>query len=364
MRQTTTLRRGIVTFLWIAASLSACALPGPKLDLDDAESPSPVAYTLHAIGSEPMGSISSVTGAIANPELDASIENYEYRVGRHDVLGFTIWDHPELTIPAGEFRGAEVQGHLVGVDGTVFFPYVGVVDVAGLTVPEIRERISQGLSHYIQNPQLDVRVVDFRSQRINVTGEVMIPRIVQITDMPKTLVEALSEAGGRTPTGSLSRVQVTRDGIVTSHDLEALFSRGDLSQNLLLRHGDIVYVPHTQLESVHVIGEVMRPGLAPMDRGRLNLAEALSAGGSFDLDKASVERVFVIRRDPLAPDRADVYWLDARSPVSMLLATRFQMQAQDVVFVSARELTRWNRLVLQILPTVQTIWQTQNMLRY
>ena len=76
-----------------------------------------------------------------------------------------------------------------------------------------------------------------------------------------------------------------------------------------------------------------------------------------------LERVFVIRPDPASPERAAVYWLDAKSPASMLLATQFEMQAQDVVFVSAQAMTRWNRLVLQILPTVQTIWQTQNMIR-
>lgn len=251
----------------------------------------------------------------------------------------------------------------MSADGKIFFPYVGVVDVAGLTTGEIRERITQDLSHYIKNPQLDVRVVDFRSQRVSITGEVENPRIVKVTDVPKTLIEALSEAGGRTPTGSLSRVQVTREGVVESYDLEALFTRGDLSQNLLLRDGDIVYVPHTQLESVHILGEVSEAGMVPMDRGRLNLAEALSAGGSFDLNTASVAGVFVIRPDSAAADRAAVYWLDAKSPASMLLATQFEMQPQDVVFVSALGLTRWNRVVLQIFPTVQTIWQIQHMIR-
>ena len=108
---------------------------------------------------------------------------------------------------------------------------------------------------------------------------------------------------------------------------------------------------------MHVLGEVREPGAIAMSRGRLNLAEAITRSGGFDQAAADLERIFVFRGTYEQPN---VYWLDARSPDAMLLAAQFPMQPQDVVFVASSGLARWNRIITQILPTVQTLWQTQS----
>ena len=91
------------------------------------------------------------------------------------MLQIIVWDHPELTIPAGQFRDAETSGQQVGEDGYLFYPYVGMVKAAGMNVAALRDTLTERLSKYIQNPQLDVRVVGFRSKRVYVVGEVNSP---------------------------------------------------------------------------------------------------------------------------------------------------------------------------------------------
>lgn len=358
----------------LAAFLAGCALPGQRLEqrwyvggdsqrsgllergADEAPSED---FDLVALTPAVVAELAvpRLTGPRPNPELSEQIRDYRYTIGPQDILMFTVWDHPELTIPAGEYRPAELQGHLVGPDGTIFFPYIGTVQVGERTLSAVREEVSERLARFIQDPQLDVRIAAFRSKKVYVTGEVQTPGVVPITDVPLTLVEALSVSGGATPEAALQGVQVVRDGVARTFDVQALLERGDMTQNLLLRDGDVIYVPESSYFAVHVIGEVETPGVVKMARGRLNLAEAITLSGGFIPESSDPARVLVFRN---GGDRPVVYWLDAKSPHMMLLATQFQMQPQDVVFVATTGLARWNRLVSQILPTVQTLWQTQN----
>ncbi len=364
-----------MTFLVLiaAAFLAGCTTPGQRLDArwHDASFAQPGPFERQRGNEAPNEHFDLVplTPAILtelavplmdaprpNPELGAELRDYRYTIGPQDILTFTVWDHPELTIPAGEYRPAELQGHLVGPDGSIFFPYIGAVRVEGRTLADVRAEVSQRLARFIQDPQLDVRIAAFRSKRVYVTGEVATPGVVPVTDVPLTLVEALSVVGGGTPEAALQGVQVAREGVARTFDLQALLERGDMTQNLLLRDGDVIYVPESSFYSVHVMGEVDTPGVVPMTRGRLNLAEVITRSGSFDPINADPRRVLVFRN---GSDRPLVYWLDAKSPHTMLLATQFQMQPQDVVYVASMGLARWNRLVSLILPTVQTLWQTQ-----
>lgn len=105
------------------------------------------------------------------PRVDSGTAGkYNYRIGVHDVLSVVVWDHPELTIPAGEFRSPELAGHLVSEEGTIFYPHVGTIKVVGKTAAEVRELIARGLAKTTQDPQVDMRIVAFRSQKAYVSG--------------------------------------------------------------------------------------------------------------------------------------------------------------------------------------------------
>jgi polysaccharide export outer membrane protein len=301
-----------------------------------------------------------VSHARANPELTIALTDYQYRVGPQDVLNVIVWDHPELTIPTGQFRSAEEAGQVVSPDGTFFFPFVGEVMVAGKTVEEIRRLLTERLAAYIANPQVDVRVAAYRSQKVHVIGEVKKPGALPITGVPLTALEAINEAGGIVPEADLQNVTLTRNGKLHKLDLRALYDAGDLTQNVLLRTDDILHVPDRNEKKVFIMGEVDKPASFLMHKGRMTLAEAISNAGSFDKLTSDTSRIFVIRGQF---SHAEIYRLNARSADAMLLANQFPLRPFDIVYVASTQLTRWNRVINEILPTVQTLWFTVDLTR-
>jgi polysaccharide export outer membrane protein len=266
-------------------------------------------------------------------------------------LAITVWDHPELTIPAGQFRSADAAGHLVADDGTIFYPYVGKVKVAGKTVQEVRRIITRRIANYIANPQLDVRVAAFRSQKVHIVGEVATPGPQPITDVPLTVVEAINRAGGLSDMADMLNVNITRDNVVNYVDVLALYEQGDTSQNILLQNGDILNVPDRNLQKVFVLGEVSKPSSLLVHKGRLTLAEAISDVGGVNPRSSNPAKIFVMRGSPGEPE---IYHLDGKSPDSMVLADRFPLFPRDVVYIETAAITNWSRVINQLLPTFRS----------
>lgn len=209
---------------------------------------------------------------------------YQYYIGPRDVLSIAVWNHPELNYPVGQaFTDAgplagpsqTPTGFLVGPTGTIFFPLIGEVYVAGKTVNQVRNVIASRLKKYVRNPQVEVRVVGFRNKKVYVTGEVANPGLQPINDIPLSLTDSLTLAGG------------------------------------------------------------------------------------MKQDSADPSRIYVIRGNPMRPK---VYWLDASSTDMLLLGEQFRLDNHDVVFVSTADLTRWNRAMSQIWPTISSVWMTYTMI--
>jgi polysaccharide biosynthesis/export protein len=285
----------------------------------------------------------------------------QYRVGPRDILTITVWEHPELTIPAGEFRSAESAGTIVGEDGNIFYPYAGVIKAAGKTVEEIRDQLTKKLSIYIEQVQLDVRVASYRSQRVYVVGEVKAPGIQLVKDIPLTVLEAINSAGGLSPDADSRNITLTRNDKTYKINLLSLYEGGDLSQNIPLEHGDVLNVPDRQFNKIFVLGEsnivnsfvngtnsTQRSRSVFMDKGRMTLTEALSDGGGLNQETADAARIFIFRGGIGKPE---IFHLDAKSPDALLLADRFPLQPRDIVFVDRTEGLRWNQIINQIQPT-------------
>lgn len=284
-------------------------------------------------------------------------DTYDYVLGIGDVLSIGVWDHPELTIPAAVQRTAEFDGFRIQSDGTITYAYAANVQAAGKTIKQLHDVLVRKLSEVIEKPQIDLKVVGFKSQRAYVTGEVKKPGVLAISEIPLTLIDALNLAGGLSERADWRTVSFTRNNQVETIKLDDFYTKGDISQNRLLKHGDIIHVNRTDNQKVFVLGDVSKAGSIEINRYGLSLAEALSDVGGLNERTANANGVFVLRKRPENEEGiiADVYQLYAQNVVALVLADQFKLQPRDIVYVTTAPIARWNRLISQLVPTVQAL---------
>ncbi|MFC3663764.1 polysaccharide export protein [Modicisalibacter luteus] len=350
----------------LAMGLSACAAaPGGHIDYEAESDPlSEVNVDVQPITLDLIQEMNATTRdpadvALVNSGRPAeSTPDYDYYIGRGDVLNIIVYDHPELTIPAGSERSAAESGNVVHSDGTIFYPYVGQVNVVGRTVHDVRNEIQRRLADFIAEPQVDVKVAAYNSQKAYVTGQVNSPGQFPITNVPLRVLDAISQAGGLTDSANWREVVLSRDNTDTSLSVYEMLVYGDLKQNLLLEDGDVLHVPEVGNQQVFVMGQVNQPASLAMGNTRLSLTAAISQAGGIDEGNANASGIFVIRRNPVPSDTyATVYQLDASNAAAFVIGSQFMLEPTDVVYVTAAPLARWNRVLRLLLPSLTTIYQ-------
>lgn len=212
-------------------------------------------------------------------------------VGEIDTTGRSLKDlreiitdglsrHQEQTLLPGDkvsiqvFRNTEYNREfIIPSDGTIFFPYVGYIEIEGKTLKDLGTIITEGLRDIviepqvivdivelnnpvrIPNPQVSIEVSSFSGQKIFVLGEVNRPGVF-LADGATSLVEAVTLAGGPTLDAKISNVVLVRRGVnpkkpeVIVADLRKVLGEGDFAENPILQKGDIVYVPRTFIANV------------------------------------------------------------------------------------------------------------------
>lgn len=305
-----------------------------------------------------VSTLQKVSSAVPVPPPQATapvtIDNWHYRIGPGDVLSIVVWDHPQLTIPAGPQRTPQEAGNWVSPEGTIFYPYIGTLRVAGKTIAEVREQVKRGLRSVIPNPQVDVSIARFSSQTVQITGAVNSPGKVPVTNIPLTLIDAIALREGHLSDGDLTAVSLKRGTHTYTVNLQAYLTQGLATHNPQLQGGDIVVIPRIANNEVYVMGEVNKPRVVALDDNALSLTEALAGSDGLIKTSADASGIFVFRASD-RDDHINVYQLSITDPTALLLGTRFNLIRGDVVYVTSAPATRWNRIIANLIPSLSAI---------
>jgi len=304
---------------------------------------------------------------VLDPKLVADIvgerDGDAYRVGPGDTLLVAVYGHPELSIAPYAGAGtasadrSRLSGLVIDNDGTIQFPLVGTVQVAGKTSAELKQFLERELDTYVKDPKVTIQVVFTGSIRYYLLGQFTQPGL-KYSDRPLRLLEALSLGGSvELDKASLRSAYVARKGKRLPINFYRLIREGDLSQDIRLRSGDVVLVPDNTNERAYVFGGASgsnpKGGTVSFVNGRLTLLQALAqvGFGTTEQVQGKLSETYVIRSEA---DRGELFTIDAERLMHGEAAD-FELAPGDVVYVPPTWVTSWNQVLSQLLPTLQTI---------
>jgi polysaccharide export outer membrane protein len=215
------------------------------------------------------------------------------------------------------FAGGEKQQEVdltVSGQGMINVPFIGSVKAEGLTVPQLETTITKPLAQdYFVDPEVNIQIKEYHSLQYYISGAIKAPGLYEMTS-EASLMELIAKAGGVLPErGNVAYIiRESTENMAEGKDIEDLMSykepvkvdlkglldKGNMTHNLLLQSGDVVYIPLekalNQAESnIYVEGEVKKPGVYSYQPGLTALNACIMAGG-FD-NFAAPNRTRIIR---------------------------------------------------------------------
>jgi protein involved in polysaccharide export with SLBB domain len=248
---------------------------------------------------KPLDSSNNSTAPLEN-DVYKTVEGIEeYKIDPGDTLEITFW---EGTVSKKE----EIMVHS---NGKISFGFIEDLYVKGLAISELDQKLTRYLKEYVKNPRLDVVVKKYNSKFVQVVGAIQSQGVGTGPGKYRlrgkaTVLEMISQAGGPSKDANLNDVRLRRkNGQMVSLNLFKTINQGDLSQDLVVNDGDLLFIPTMaeQGNRVYVFGEVEKPGAYTFSGTNFRLFDAISEAGGATIF-ASTESTRVVRGDPTRPE--------------------------------------------------------------
>lgn len=281
-----------------------------------------------------------------------AMDEYQDVIAEDDILNIVIY-HPKRRdmMEAIQFVNEGV-GFRVS-QGMVDLPDIPPIRVEGLSLEEARQKIQACYREQIQDVEVFLNYRDRLSRKVELTGSVTTPVIP--VDGKIRLYEVLAIA--QVPNNAnFFKSYVVREGEPLPIDLYKLMNQGDMSQNIVMRGGDKIFIASPHDTTVMVMGEVGSPRAVNLPYGFMSLREALVTAGGIPFT-GNRECIQVIRGNLQNPKIYVLSW----DHIIHLPNDSLLLMPGDTVYVSEKPITQWNRFIDQLLPSclgVQTAYGT------
>lgn len=274
-----------------------------------------------------------------------AMDEYKDVIAEDDLLNIVIF-HPTRKDLMGAFQSInQSTGGFKVTHGRVDIPDVDSVEVAGLTLDEAKETIQSRFRDHIKDVEVFVTYKDRLKSKVELAGLVQTPTVP--VDGKIRLYEVLAKAK-MTPQANLFMSYVVRDCKPLALDLHQLVNQGDMSQNIVMRGGDKIFIANPSDAMVMMMGEVGEPRPVNLPYGYISLREALvmARGIPYTGDRNCIQ---VIRGNLPCPK---IYVLSWKHIIHLPNDSLLLMHG-DTVYVSAKPITEWNQFISQLFPSMQ-----------
>ncbi len=183
-----------------------------------------------AAGSAAPGRNDASTAPIKS-DSNVAVDPKTYVIGAQDVLSIKVWREQDFT-----------GSYTVRPDGKITLPLIGDVQAGGLTPERLGEQLKQGLSNFINSPDVSVSLQTVGSKKFYITGEVNRPG-EYILAIPTKVFDALSNSGGFRDFANKKKIVIIRGTDRLKFNYQDILKGKNLEQNIFLENGDTVVVP-------------------------------------------------------------------------------------------------------------------------
>lgn len=274
-----------------------------------------------------------------------------YRLTNGDILAIQLWGYPEL----GNINDSNVS-YTIDSSGYIQFPLIGRYKAEGKTLEQVNRELPQLLKRYLKNPDLTARVISYEGKPYSVQGNVTKGGVFYLKDQPISVYTALGLAGGITTLGDSSSIRLIRNGNTYNLNTFELEKAGYSLHKLLLQPDDTIYVNARENHKIYVMGESGKnQALTIRDQG-MTLSDVIGESLGLNPYTASASRIYILRTNPNNQHSNELIHLNLLSFGDFSLANQFQMKPNDIVYIDATGLVKWQRIVNQIVPFSNAIY--------